>query len=109
MQRGKLDMCVDTSYAIGINDMTLAKKLIRAGSEHRKFMRQIFVSVDIRIHGISHSTQCTIKIHYFSIFKPHIYTSNFLISSINDKITPLFALFKIFHFCCKFSTRKIRK
>ncbi len=45
--RGKLDMCVDTSYAIGINDMTLAKKLIRAGSEHRKFMRQIFVSVDI--------------------------------------------------------------
>lgn len=32
---------------IGINDMELAQKLIRAGSEHRKFMRQIFVSVDI--------------------------------------------------------------
>ena len=27
--------------------MKLAQKLIRAGSEHRKFMRQIFVSVDI--------------------------------------------------------------
>jgi hypothetical protein len=27
--------------------MKLAKTLIRAGSEHRKFMRQIFVSVDI--------------------------------------------------------------
>lgn len=32
---------------IGINDMKLAQGLIRAGSEHRKFMRQIFVSVDI--------------------------------------------------------------
>ena len=32
---------------IGKNDMELAQKLIRAGSEHRKFMRQIFVSVDI--------------------------------------------------------------
>ena len=32
---------------IGPNDMELAQKLIRAGSEHRKFLRQIFVSVDI--------------------------------------------------------------
>lgn len=32
---------------IGEKDMTLAQSLIRAGSEHRKFMRQIFVSVDI--------------------------------------------------------------
>ena len=32
---------------IGENDMALLQKLIRAGSEHRKFMRQIFVSVDI--------------------------------------------------------------
>ena len=34
-------------FAIGKNDMELAQKLIRAGSVHRKFMRQIFVSVDI--------------------------------------------------------------
>lgn len=34
-------------YLIGKNDLTLMQKLIRAGSEHRKFMRQIFVSVDI--------------------------------------------------------------
>lgn len=27
--------------------MNLAQRLIKAGSEHRKFMRQIFVSVDI--------------------------------------------------------------
>lgn len=32
---------------IGENDLTLAKKLISAGSEHRKFLRQIYVSVDI--------------------------------------------------------------
>ena len=32
---------------IGQNDMKLAQTLIKAGSEHRKFMRQIFVSVDI--------------------------------------------------------------
>ena len=29
------------------NDLGLMQKLIKAGSEHRKFMRQIFVSVDI--------------------------------------------------------------
>ncbi len=38
---------IETKYIIGENDMKLAKKLIKAGTEHRKFMRQIFVSVDI--------------------------------------------------------------
>ena len=38
---------IETRYIIGKNDMKLAQQLIRAGSEHRKFMRQIFVSVDI--------------------------------------------------------------
>lgn len=32
---------------IGPNDLKLAKQLIKAGPEHRKFLRQIFVSVDI--------------------------------------------------------------
>lgn len=32
---------------IGPNDLELAQKLIRAGQPHRKFLRQIFVSVDI--------------------------------------------------------------
>ena len=39
LERGK--------YIIGSNDLQLAQTLIRAGSEHRKFLRQIFVSVDI--------------------------------------------------------------
>ena len=34
-------------YVIGENDKQLAQKLIRAGSTHRKFMRQIFICVDI--------------------------------------------------------------
>lgn len=34
-------------FVIGENDMKLMKKLISAGTEHRKFMRQIMVSVDI--------------------------------------------------------------
>lgn len=34
-------------FVIGPNDLQLAQTLIKAGSEHRKFMRQIFVSVDI--------------------------------------------------------------
>ena len=37
----------DEEIYIGKNDMKLAQTLIKAGSEHRKFMRQIFVSVDI--------------------------------------------------------------
>ena len=34
-------------FVLGEQDLSLAQKLIRGGSEHRKFMRQIFVSVDI--------------------------------------------------------------
>lgn len=37
---------VDT-FMIGENDMELAKKLIRAGSEHRKFLRMIHVQTDV--------------------------------------------------------------
>jgi hypothetical protein len=38
---------LNISYIIGENDLDLAKRLINAGSDHRKFLRQIFVSVDI--------------------------------------------------------------
>ena len=34
-------------FQLGTNDKKLAQKLIRAGSDHAKFMRQIMVSVDI--------------------------------------------------------------
>ncbi len=35
------------NFVFGENDLALAKKLCKAGSDHRKFIRQIFVSVDI--------------------------------------------------------------
>ena len=35
------------NFVFGENDLGLAKRLARAGSDHRKFLRQIFVSVDI--------------------------------------------------------------
>lgn len=35
------------NFFVGKKDLELMQKLIKAGSEHRKFMRQIFVSVDI--------------------------------------------------------------
>ena len=35
------------NYILGANDLDLARRLTKAGSDHRKFMRQIFVSVDI--------------------------------------------------------------
>lgn len=37
----------DYNFVIGIKDLELAQKLIKAGSDHRKFMRQIFVSIAI--------------------------------------------------------------
>ena len=34
-------------YAIGKNDLDLMRRLYKAGTEHRKYLRQIFVSMDI--------------------------------------------------------------
>lgn len=34
-------------FVLGPNDLSLARRLVKAGSDHRKFLRQIFVSVDI--------------------------------------------------------------
>lgn len=34
-------------FCIGKNDLALMKNLVKAGSDHRKFLRQILVSVDI--------------------------------------------------------------
>ena len=37
----------EMNFIIGPNDLDLAQRLIKAGPDHRKFLRQIFVSVDI--------------------------------------------------------------
>ena len=35
------------NFVLGENDLALASKLARAGSDHRKYLRQIFVTMDI--------------------------------------------------------------
>lgn len=44
---GYIDRRFNDQFYTGKNDLDLAQRLIKAGSEHRKFLRQIFVSVDI--------------------------------------------------------------
>lgn len=40
-------LCEYERDVIGMNDLKLAQKLVLAGTDHRKFLRQIFVSMDI--------------------------------------------------------------
>ena len=63
-------------YILGPNDLSLAKRLRLAGPDHRKYIRQIFVSVDItaplywwkeydtyKISTVANSTSTMHKIH----------------------------------------------
>ncbi len=45
----RMDSYYDESgnFVLGENDLSLATRLAKAGSDHRKFLRQIFVSMDI--------------------------------------------------------------
>ena len=47
LYRDEIEPSLYEYAVIGPKDMKLAQSLIQAGPEHRKFMRQIFVSVDI--------------------------------------------------------------
>lgn len=64
------------AFIFGPNDLDLAKRLCRAGRDHRKFIRQIFVSVDIqaplywwkefdtyKVGTVANSTSTMHKIH----------------------------------------------
>ena len=39
--------CSEYQYILGENDLDLAKRLVNSGTDHRKFIRQIIVSMDI--------------------------------------------------------------
>ena len=67
---------VDGKFEFGPNDLDLAKRLCKAGSDHRKFVRQIFVTVDItaplywwkeydtyKVGTVANSTSTMHKIH----------------------------------------------
>lgn len=75
---GRMDSFYDDdgNYVLGANDLDLAKRLRKAGSDHRKFIRQIFVSVDItaplywwkeydtyKVATVANSTSTMHKIH----------------------------------------------
>ena len=64
------------NYILGENDLSLARRLRLAGSDHRKFIRQIFVSVDVtaplywwkeydtyKVATVANSTSTMHKIH----------------------------------------------
>lgn len=66
----------DGTFVFGPNDLDLAKRLAKAGSDHRKFIRQIFVSADItaplywwkefdtyKVGTVANSTSTMHKIH----------------------------------------------
>ena len=44
---GYIDRRFNDQFYIGKNDLDLAQRLIKAGSEHRKFLRQIFIQTEI--------------------------------------------------------------
>ena len=46
---GRMDSYYDDegNYILGDNDLSLAVRLAKAGSDHRKFLRQVIVSIDI--------------------------------------------------------------
>lgn len=74
----KMDSFYDKegNFVLGENDLSLAKKLCKAGSDHRKFIRQILLSVDItaplywwkefdtyKVATVANSTSTMHKIH----------------------------------------------
>ena len=75
---GRIDSSYDAdgNYVLGENDLGLAKRLCKAGSDHRKFIRQILVSVDLtaplywwkefdtyKVATVANSTSTMHKIH----------------------------------------------
>ena len=66
----------DGSFVFGPNDLDLAMRLARAGSDHRKYLRMVFVSVDVtaplywwkeydtyKVATVANSTSTMHKIH----------------------------------------------
>lgn len=92
-------------FIFGENDLDLARRLARAGSDHRKFVRQIFVSVDItapiywwkeydtyKVGTVANSTSTMHKIHS----KPfelddfsHDHLTEFALDSLNRTMEDL--------------------
>lgn len=74
----RYDSSIDSegNFIFGANDLKLARRLCHAGSDHRKFIRQVFISVDItapiywwkeydtyKVGTVANSTSTMHKIH----------------------------------------------
>ena len=75
---GRMDSHTETdgSFVFGPNDLDLAMRLAKAGSDHRKYLRMVFVSVDVtaplywwkeydtyKVATVANSTSTMHKIH----------------------------------------------
>lgn len=86
-----------TKFVIGENDLDLMKRLYKAGPEHRKYLRQIFVSMDItapmywwkemdqyRINVTTNGCSTMHKLHTKE-FTPDDFSHEHLFSEYNQK------------------------
>ncbi len=75
-ERSDSEVNSEGEYVLGEKDLDLAKRLCTAGNDHRKFIRQIFISVDItapiywwkeydtyKVGTVANSTSTMHKIH----------------------------------------------
>lgn len=87
-------------FFIGKNDLELMKKLCNSGSDHRKFMRMIFVSMDItaplywwkefdtyKVGTVANSTSTMHKIHSRDLTVDDFSTENLLQNGIKEPCT----------------------
>lgn len=95
----------DGNYVLGENDLGLGMRLCNAGSDHRKFLRQIFVSVDItaplywykefdtyKVGTVANSTSTMHKIQAKEFTRDdfsHDHMSDFALASLDRAIADL--------------------
>lgn len=112
-QQGAALIGTDHHYTldlIGPNDMDLCRRLINGGSEHRKFLRQIFVSVDItaplywfkefdtyRIGVTENSTSTMHKLASTPITLDCFEIDDYNESIFDDKADPMLQETKVYH------------
>lgn len=92
----------DDAFVLGKNDLALMKSLVKAGSDHSKFMRMINVTMDItaplywwkefdtyKVGTVRNSCSTMHKIHakeftLYDFSHEHLFTSDYQLYQIND-------------------------
>ena len=89
------------AFSVGDNDLDLMKRLYKAGTEHRKYLRQIMVSMDIvaplywwkefdtyKVGTVANSCSTMHKIHSKE-FTLNDFSTDHLIGTVSDATNPL--------------------